>query len=98
MTIVSPHFDDVPLSLGQSLRDGALSRCDVRVRVAFGRTNWTNWVHPTASRATPIGWWRRLEESVAARRFSNWPDYRTDGRPRSATVVIQKANGDVIGS
>ena len=69
MTIVSPHFDDVPLSLGQSLRDGALSRCDVRVRVAFGRTTWTNWVHPTASRATPIGWWRRLEESVAARRF-----------------------------
>ena len=69
MTIVSPHFDDVPLSLGQSLRDGALSRCDVLVRVAFGRTNWTNWVHPTASRATPIGWWRRLEESVAARRF-----------------------------
>jgi LmbE family N-acetylglucosaminyl deacetylase len=69
VTVVSPHFDDVPLSLGQSLRDGALSRCDVRVRVVFGRTNWTNWMHPTAGRATAVGWWRRLEESVAAVSF-----------------------------
>jgi hypothetical protein len=69
VTVVSPHFDDVPLSLGQSLRDGALSRCDVRVRVVFGRTNWTNWMHPTAGRARAVGWWRRLEESVAAASF-----------------------------
>ena len=69
VTIVSPHFDDVPLSLGQSLRDGALARTEVRVRVAFGRSNWTNWVHPTRSRATPISWWRRAEETVAARSF-----------------------------
>jgi LmbE family N-acetylglucosaminyl deacetylase len=69
VTIVSPHFDDAPLSLGQSLRDGALSRCDVRVRVVFGRTNWTNWLHPTASRAPLVGGWRRLEETIAARRF-----------------------------
>ena len=69
MTIVSPHYDDVPLSLGQSLRDGALAATDVRVRVAFGRSNWTNWVHPTRSRATPISWWRRIEETVAARSF-----------------------------
>jgi secreted PhoX family phosphatase len=32
------------------------------------------------------------------RRFSNWPDYRPDGRPRSATVVIRKADGGVIGT
>ncbi len=69
MTIVSPHFDDVPLSLGQSLRDGALSHCDVRVRVVFGRTNWTNWIHPTASRATAVGWWRRIEETMASHSF-----------------------------
>jgi hypothetical protein len=69
VTVVSPHFDDAPLSLGQSLRDGALSRCDVRVRVVFGRTNWTNWMHPTAGRARAVGWWRRLEESVAAASF-----------------------------
>ena len=30
--------------------------------------------------------------------FSNWPDYQTGGRPRSATVVIRKADGGVIGS
>lgn len=69
MTIVSPHFDDVPLSLGQSLRDGALSRCDVRVRIVFGRSNWTTRFHPTPSRATPVSWWRRAEETVAARAF-----------------------------
>lgn len=32
------------------------------------------------------------------RRFSNWPDYRPTGRPRSATVVIRKRDGGVIGS
>ncbi len=69
VTVVSPHFDDVPLSLGQSLRDGALSSCDVSVEVVFGRTNWTNWVHPTRSRAGVISGWRRLEEALSARCF-----------------------------
>lgn len=69
MTVVSPHFDDVPLSLGQSLRDGALSSCDVTVEVVFGRTNWTNWIHPTRSRAGMISRWRRFEESLSARCF-----------------------------
>jgi hypothetical protein len=41
----------------------------VRVPVAFGRTNWTTWVHPTPGRARPVGWWRRAEEAVAARSF-----------------------------
>ncbi len=66
MTVVSPHFDDAPLSLGQSLRDGALASCDVDVRVAFGRTNWTSWVHPTPGRAPLVGTWRRMEETAAS--------------------------------
>jgi LmbE family N-acetylglucosaminyl deacetylase len=80
VTIVSPHFDDAPLSLGQSLRDGALADCDVRVRIVFGRTNWTNWMHPTPSRAVPVSWWRRVEETIAARAFgyrwtaAGWPE------------------------
>lgn len=69
VTVLSPHFDDVPLSLGQSLLDGALAEARVEVRVVFGRTNWTRLVHPTRERATPVGWWRRIEESVAARSF-----------------------------
>ncbi len=69
VTVLSPHFDDVPLSLGQSLRDGTLSTCDVHVQVAFGRTNWTQWVHPTRSRARWIGLLRRYEEWRASRRF-----------------------------
>jgi secreted PhoX family phosphatase len=32
------------------------------------------------------------------RRFSNWPDFRPDGRPRSATLAIRKLDGGVIGS
>jgi len=69
VTIVSPHFDDAPLSLGQSLLDGRLSGCRVTVRVIFGRTNWTRWVHPTESRARPIGAWRRAEETASSVRF-----------------------------
>ncbi|MGA1287662.1 MAG: PhoX family protein [Rubrivivax sp.] len=31
------------------------------------------------------------------RRYSNWPDYHPDGRPRSATVVIRRIDGGLIG-
>ena len=32
------------------------------------------------------------------RRFSNWPDYAPDGRPRSSTVVIRRKDGGIIGT
>jgi uncharacterized protein len=32
------------------------------------------------------------------RALSNWPDYRPDGRPRSATVVIRRRDGGIIGT
>lgn len=69
VTVVSPHFDDAPLSLGQSMLDGDLSRCRVQVVVVFGRTNFTRWVHPTRGRAVPVSVWRRAEETVAAVAF-----------------------------
>ena len=31
-------------------------------------------------------------------KFSNWPDYKAGGRPRSATVVVRKKDGGVIGT
>jgi uncharacterized protein len=31
-------------------------------------------------------------------KFSNWPDHKTGGRPRSSTVVIRKLDGGVIGT
>jgi secreted PhoX family phosphatase len=31
------------------------------------------------------------------RAVSNWPDFRADGRPRSATIVIAREDGGVIG-
>lgn len=68
--IVSPHFDDVALSLGQSLRDGDLSQASsVSVRVVFGATNWTTSMHPTRRRAPFVSAWRRTEELMAALRF-----------------------------
>lgn len=69
VTVLSPHFDDVPLSLGQSLRDGLLSRCRVQVRVVFGRSNWTSWVHPTPERAPYVSLWRRAEETASSLLF-----------------------------
>ena len=31
------------------------------------------------------------------RRYSNWPDFQPDGRPRSATVAVRRNDGGVIG-
>jgi secreted PhoX family phosphatase len=31
-------------------------------------------------------------------KYSSWPDYQPNGRPRSANVVIRKIDGGVIGS
>ena len=69
VVVVSPHFDDAPLSLGQSLMDGELSGRPVLVVVVFSSSNWTIWFHPTPSRARVVSWVRRAEEAVAARRF-----------------------------
>ncbi|HKY15154.1 MAG TPA: hypothetical protein VJM33_09540 [Microthrixaceae bacterium] len=67
--IVSPHFDDAPLSLGQSMLDGGLAAHRVTVGVVFGRTNWVRWWHPTRRRAPLVGAIRRFEEAHAAVRF-----------------------------
>ena len=56
-----------------------------------GRTLFINIQHPGE---TPSD---RSDPSEPAR-FSNWPDYRPGGRPRSATVVIRKRDGGVIGT
>jgi secreted PhoX family phosphatase len=32
------------------------------------------------------------------RRISNWPDYRADGRPRSATLVVTRRDGGRVGT
>ncbi|MFZ4518562.1 MAG: PIG-L deacetylase family protein [Microthrixaceae bacterium] len=89
--VVSPHFDDAPLSLGQSLLDGALADCDVRVHVVFGRTNWTRWVHPTPARAPVVSLWRRGEELLASRSFG----YRLSvGRAQEA--LLRGVPGEVL--
>ena len=31
-------------------------------------------------------------------KYSNWPDYKPGGRPRSATVVVRRKDGGVIGT
>ena len=39
-----------------------------------------------------------ITDPANPRAVSNWPDGLADGRPRSATVVIVKEDGGVIGS
>ena len=56
-----------------------------------GRTMFINIQHPGE---TPGG----RSDPANPQRYSSWPDHRPDGRPRSATVVIRKRDGGVIGS
>ena len=56
-----------------------------------GTTAFVNIQHPGE---TPS----ERSDPATPRRYSNWPDYRPDGRPRSSTVVIRKRDGGVLGS
>ncbi len=56
-----------------------------------GRTMFINIQHPGESPS-------EKSDPDQPRRISNWPDFRPGGRPRSATVVIRKADGGVIGT
>jgi secreted PhoX family phosphatase len=56
-----------------------------------GRTMFINVQHPGE---TPSD----RSDPAEPRRFSNWPDFKPGGRPRSATVVIRRRDGGVIGS
>ena len=37
-------------------------------------------------------------DPAAVSKYSNWPDFRPGGRPRSATVAIRKRDGGVVGT
>ncbi len=56
-----------------------------------GRTMFINIQHPGESPS-------ERSDPAEPRKISNWPDRRPDGRPRSATVVVRKLDGGVIGS
>ena len=56
-----------------------------------GRTMFINIQHPGESPS-------ERSDPAAPRKISNWPDGRSDGRPRSATVVIRKNDGGLIGT
>jgi secreted PhoX family phosphatase len=55
-----------------------------------GRTMFINIQHPGAGVAR--------DGSGNPRQFSNWPDFRPDGRPRSSTIAIRRKDGGVVGS
>jgi uncharacterized protein len=86
--------------LAADVRSGEIRRflvgpagCEVTGACATpdGRTMFVNIQHPgeTASERS---------DPANPRAVSNWPDFRPNGRPRSATVVIRKADGGVIGT
>jgi len=56
-----------------------------------GRTLFINIQHPGE---TPS----ERNDPKEPRKVSNWPDFNPQGRPRSATVVIRKKDGGVIGT
>jgi secreted PhoX family phosphatase len=56
-----------------------------------GRTMFINIQHPGESPS-------ERGDPAQPRRISNWPDFRPDGRPRSATVIIRKRDGGVVGT
>jgi uncharacterized protein len=56
-----------------------------------GRTLFVNVQHPGEAPS-------ERNDPAQPRRWSNWPDFSPTGRPRSATVVIRKMDGGVIGS
>ena len=56
-----------------------------------GRTMFINIQHPGESPS-------ERSDPKEPRKISNWPDFRPDGRPRSATLVIRRQDGGVIGT
>ena len=56
-----------------------------------GTTMFVNIQHPGE---TP----RERNDPAEPRRYSNWPDFRPNGRPRSATLAIRRHDGGVIGT
>jgi len=56
-----------------------------------GRTMFINIQHPGESPS-------ERSDPAAPRKISNWPDQRADGRPRSATLVIRRRDGGVVGT
>jgi secreted PhoX family phosphatase len=54
-----------------------------------GRTMFVNVQHPGEGSGN---------DGAQPRRFSNWPDFSPVGRPRSATLVIRKVDGGVVGT
>lgn len=55
-----------------------------------GRTMFVNVQHPGQGPG-------RRSDPGTPRKFSNWPDFKPDGRPRSATLAIRRNDGGVIG-
>ena len=58
------------------------------------------WTEDDDFDATTFSWKHLLLAGDPAdpRKYSNWPDFRPDGRPRSATVAIRRADGGPIGT
>ncbi len=69
------------------------SGCEITGATATpdGRTMFINVQHPGESPS-------ERSDPADPRKISNWPDQRPSGRPRSATVVIRKLDGGLIGT
>jgi secreted PhoX family phosphatase len=66
-----------------------------------GRTMFVNIQHPgepLSPRSDGLELPNLHSDPARPTRYSNWPDFKPGGRPRSATVAIRKADGGPIGT
>jgi secreted PhoX family phosphatase len=56
-----------------------------------GRSLFVNIQHPGEAPS-------ERSDPASPRAVSNWPDFRADGRPRSATLVIRREDGGIVGT
>ena len=56
-----------------------------------GRTMFINIQHPGENASD-------RSDPADPSKYSNWPDYQAGGRPRSATVVIRRKDGGLVGT
>jgi secreted PhoX family phosphatase len=62
-----------------------------------GRTLFATISHPGEAPGEGPDKRNMRNDPAAPRRYSNWPDFKADGRPRSAVLAVRRDDGGVIG-
>ena len=87
-------LDTAAASAPMSFLDNAGQDCCARSRILVQRSVFDRFMEllEPAVKGVVVG------DPADPGKYSRWPDFKPGGRPRSATVVIRKRDGGVIGS